>query len=292
MRSCSAQTGLRSRLIGILEDPGLGLAAKEARINSLLGFDPTEPEKNIHDDNPDLYAGLPEEALSTPFEDYYRILRDLGPGDTLVDLGAGYGKGSLLCEAIGFDRACLSLELSSERVGYSKKIADIHGLNAQCFQRFDLRQQPLPPANAYFVYLPLGELVIRPIEALLKSKSSCVFYVAESHGDLIDFFLALPEWFELEKMMESRALRHRPGIYKFHFTPKTVSVSEPNGPGVIYYLVENWSGNPKIVIEKESGRVEVGANSLIPIKYNGQVALECLELKRIVDFERVRIASL
>ncbi|MEX0798774.1 MAG: PSP1 domain-containing protein [Bacteriovoracaceae bacterium] len=218
-------------------------------------------------------------------------MEDLNDGETLVDLGAGYAKGSLLCQALGFKKTCVSLELSRQRIQHSKNIAREKGLDPGLIRPFDLRNGQIPLAQAYFVYLPLGELIFKPLESLLDRKHPCVFYVVESHGDVIDFFESL-SWFKLEKVLTSASPRHKMGVYKFRFSPqKIIEALDINSYQLIYWLLQNYSKSPSIGLVKENASAQVSASDLTPLKYNGQMMFESLSLKRIVDFKNVYVSS-
>lgn len=281
---------LRNRLESVLNNESLGAGERETEVSSLLGFKAGQAETLIQSTENALYRGLPDEALSTPFKDYHSILCDLDQGDILIDLGAGYCKGSLLAETLGMGRKCVSLELSPERAGAGSACLGSLGLESDTIRVFDLLRDPLPLERAYYVYLPLGGLIFRPIEALLKAGRSCWFYVSESHGDVLDFFDHLSGWFRPAGHLPGEAQRHKPGIHKYYFSPTDAGKEISNDADLAYFLVRNWSRNPVIELEKESGRVGVSAQSLIPLRYNGEMRFECLEIKRIVDFENVRVA--
>lgn len=283
--------GLKEKLEALLNDASLDPGKREEQAARLLGYRPGPAERELKAGDEHIYAGLDERALSTPFKDYHAVFSDMKQG-VLVDLGAGYCKGTLLSEALAGQAKCLSLELSAIRTRAAKSFLGALNLSAQNVRNFDLRNDPLPPGRAYFLYLPLGELVFRPLWQLLRAGKETDLYVAESHGDLLDFFLCLKRWFRLEKILPSEAVRHREGIYKFRFTPRKVETARINSPEIIYLLIQRWRHNPRVELEKENQIVSVSARSLLPIKYNGKMCLECLELKRIVDFRQVRVARL
>ena len=281
---------LREELLSLLKGEELDSASQESAIANLLNFNPIEVESKLNGANPDIYARLEQEALSTPFADYYQILLDLEASKTLVDLGAGYCKATLLSQALGMAKDCISLEISPERVGYAQELLKKLGVSSQSAKVFDLLKEPIPIVDAYFLYLPLGPLVFRPIQEVLEKGHQCAFYVVESHGDLLDFFHALPKWFTFEKTLPGQAKRHKEGIHKFRFHPRPIERFQVNSPEVFYWLVRNQEASVSLL--KESGEVRVKASSLIPILYNGRMLLECSEIRRIVDFDQVKIARL
>ena len=267
------------------------LEEKEEAISKFFGLNHSMAEESVSTSEPNLYRNLMAEAFSTPFEDYHSIFNDLPEGERLVDLGAGYGKGTLLAEGLGLSGRCLSLEIDPDRVKHAKKLARNSGLDEKLFQLFDLTKEAIPLSDSYLVYLPLGELIFQPIERLLMKKHSCVFYVVESHGDLVDFFENAPLWFKLDSILPSRSKRHREGIFKFRFTPQEFKGELENSYNAIYWLVQEWSKKRPVLLKKESGQEIVCSSSLLPIKYNKQMAFECFHLKRIVDFKNVQISE-
>lgn len=281
--------GLRDSLIRALESDSLSAPAREKIISDILHYNPALAESLVLSEDPALYSGLEESALSTPFFDYYQVLTDLGPHERLVDLGAGHCKGTLLGEAVGLEGKCLSLELSKDRSNNALDTLKKLGLASQSIRSFDIRQDPLPASQAYFIYLPLGPLIFRPIQTLLKRQEAARFYVVESHGDMLDFFNSMPKWFEHKKMLPSEGPRHKAGVHVYEFLPIKVEVSSFNGPEFIYHFVENYDELARIFLKKESGEVEVQMKDLLPLKYNGRPCFECLSLKRVVDYQNVII---
>lgn len=284
--------GLQKSLLETLEDDSLSGLEREQKITKLLQYRPAWAEAQIHSKDPNIYQGTSETALSTPFYDYYQILKDLDDTESLADLGAGHCKGSLLSEAIGKSGKCDSYEVSIERLKGARRTAHQLGLSSDSIRELDLLRDELPIAQCYFIYLPLGELIYRPIQRLLKAKRKARFYVVESHGDLIDFFSSMPKWFTLIKVLPSEGQRHRKGIYVYEFGPCSIEMMDPNSSGFIYTFVSEYSEDREVLLKKESGQQAVKMKELLPLWYNGQMCFECLSLKRIVDFQNVLIVGL
>ncbi|MCO4752997.1 MAG: hypothetical protein KC478_00875 [Bacteriovoracaceae bacterium] len=272
----------------ILDRDDLDEIECEQRLLTLFGIKHNQIEQQIDSENPDHYVGLDEQAFSTSFRDYYTILSDLDHDQILVDLGAGYCKGTLLSCALKLRRT-VGLEVEAARVEHAKNIGKALGLNTNDMKVFNLLEDQLPLESAYYIYLPLSNLIFKTIETLLNAKHSCTFYVVESHGDVIDFFDGLSKWFRLEKVLPSSSKRHKEGIYKYRFNPEAVARPCENSYELIYWIIQNYSQSPQLKIEKENASFVVSAHSLIPIKYNGQMMFECLSLKRIVDFQNVKL---
>lgn len=286
---------LKNNLLEILTNNSLKASEMEALCSKAMCYSPEKAEMLVPRENSELYGGLEEQALSTPFKDYFTILNDLSAKDSLVDMGAGYCKGEVLALALESKVSVRSLEVSPERLEYAQKWATQLNLDFKSNETFDILSRELPLADAYFVYLPLGALILKPLERLLrageKGHSFCL-YVVESHGDMFDFFEGLSHWFKLEKVLPASAQRHRSGIRKYRFTSSPFEVGNINSPEFIYELVANYAENPKVSLIKEGVGVEVELRSLLPIKYNRKLMFECLELKRIVDFVNIKIGGI
>ena len=280
--------GLRKRVLEILQDRNLEALEREKKLQQFLGLDHQLIERGVSSPNPEVYCGLEELALSTPFDDYYSILKDIEANSTLVDLGAGHSKGSILSKALGQDNV-LSLEVEKSRVFEVKKIAQRLGVNAEGIEVFDLLSEDIPLAQNYFIYLPLGALIFKPIEFLLKENHCAYFYVMESHGDVLDFFNACTNWFYLVKVLPSQTSRHKTGIYKYRFNPREITRPQENSFDLIYEIIQNYSKNLTYKLIKESGECLIQSSLLLPLMYNGKMTLECKEVMRIIDFENVQL---
>lgn len=133
--------------------------------------------------------GLTQEALYTQFSDYLKMFKHplVKAGQTFVDVGAGLGKGTLLCQALELDLKVLSLEYVWERHRAGKDALKRLNLNSEDMMHVDLMIKPLPQAQHYFIYLPTGPLLSHIIEQLKVMAQTQDFHVwvIESHGDLI-----------------------------------------------------------------------------------------------------------
>ncbi len=280
--------GLRISLLKALEKQDISASDREKILSKLLNYSPEWAESQLETGEEALYAGIQEAALSTPFYDYYQVLLDLRPGERLVDLGGGHCKGSLLSAALGRSSDCLSLEISSKRIEGARRTLSSLGLESSGVLKFNILRDRLPLVEAYFVYLPLGELIYRPIQQLLKNERSARFYVVESHGDMLDFFDSLSKWFRPLKVIPSEGQRHKSGVSVYQFEPRSVQVEDLNSPDFLYEFVFKFSKERQVRLKKESGEINVKMKDLLPLLYNGQMSFECLSLKRIVDYQNVR----
>lgn len=80
---------------------------------------------------------------------------DLGPGHVLVDLGSGLGKVVLLVALLAGVQA-IGIELDSELVACARAAASALQLPGVSFIQGDLREVPLPPADVYYMFIPLA----------------------------------------------------------------------------------------------------------------------------------------
>jgi SAM-dependent methyltransferase len=75
-------------------------------------------------------------------------------GKTLVDLGSGLGKVVLLAALLtGAD--AYGIEIDPQLVARSAEAANSLGLHSARFVQGDMRDAPLPPADAYYLFIPL-----------------------------------------------------------------------------------------------------------------------------------------
>jgi SAM-dependent methyltransferase len=79
---------------------------------------------------------------------------DLGPGKTLVDLGSGLGKVVLLAALLTGAEA-YGLEIEPSLVAHARKAAAALGLDGAHFVQGDIRNAELPPADTYYLFIPL-----------------------------------------------------------------------------------------------------------------------------------------
>lgn len=175
--------------------------------------------------------GLTADALYTSFADYYTLLTHplIRPGDTLVDLGAGVGKATLLARTLNLDLSVLSLEYVRER----------HLAGVQALERLqlpthemiccDLMTTPVPVADHYFIYLPTGVLLAKILAELRERAQTHSFFVwvIESHGDLIPTLMNFAPFLKLHSeriVLESH--RHTPFLNIFQATTETTYQSE------------------------------------------------------------------
>ena len=153
------------------------------------------------------YHGIERRALLTSYLDYYRILKDIPKGETLIDLGAGYCRGTLLSEYLNLSR-CISIELDQLK---TKQAKEFNGSgDIICTSILDFNHEPY---NYFFLYFPVNDVLIEFIKKILLRSRNAVFYLIESHGDLVDLFLSFDS-FNLESKLPLSSQRHKDHIYK------------------------------------------------------------------------------
>lgn len=259
-------------LIKILEST-LDYKEKESKISALFRFNPPPEEKR--EEKGDYYQGLAAEALSTSFEDYYQLYKEVD--QELIDYGSAYSKGSILFQALG-NKRCYSYEYLASRVEYTKNLCQEACLDEQYIIKRDLLTSDIPLGPAYLIYLPLGDIFFRLIQALYQQERRAAFYIIESHGDFLDYVFSLKAWFKFIKKIESSTPRHTNGIYHFEFCPNAV-----NEDNLLYQYVLSYGEEFKFEVNKDDTVFSINLNETLPIKYNGKMAIEAFKLKRIID---------
>ena len=126
----------------------------DRKFDHYFEMDYSKAESNLITIDDDLYPGLDDSALLTSYLDYFQIHEDLPLNETLVDLGAGYCRGSLLFDALGKNR-CISIEVAANRVVGAQKIVPEDIIIADMISPdFDI-----PDSNFYFIYLPVSKVL-------------------------------------------------------------------------------------------------------------------------------------
>lgn len=174
-------------------------------------FDITSKEEFIESKEEGLYAGIEMEALSTSYIDYYQVLMDINEGETLIDVGAGYCRGSFLGSVI--NRKCVSIEIDKNRSMLAKERFSDSVL------QIDIMKRALPNGNIYFLYLPWGYLTNKILKTIYERNSKCILYIIESHGDFIENLSIYEEFHLLECNLNVSSKRYKDKIYKYEFKP-------------------------------------------------------------------------
>jgi hypothetical protein len=87
----------------------------------------------------------------------------LEPDKTFVDLGSGMGKVVLSLAALSGARA-VGIEIDSVLLGLAGEAASSLRLERVSFVAGDIREAPVPPADVYYLYLP----VARPVDVVAR----------------------------------------------------------------------------------------------------------------------------
>lgn len=169
---------------------------------------------SITHSSPSLYSTLSIEAFSTSYIDYYNLLKLIPSNETLIDLGAGYSRGSFISSFVG-NSNCYGIEMSYERVEFTNKRLE-HFSFSNTTVCADLENINIPKAYAYYLYFPRNKAFYNILKQLISKNHPKDFYifVCESHGDVIPFLRSLDhfkEVFHVDTMME----RHFDKIVQF-----------------------------------------------------------------------------
>ncbi len=202
------------------------LARKDERaIEELLGLEAITKVDGTS--SSEAYAdGLTtSEALFTSYCDYSTLFQDFTSRgfSSFCDIGGGIGRGKLLFDILSTHKSPknYSVELLEQR--HQEGLSAHARMNLPFpdgFKCCDLRVAPLPKADAYFIYLPVGAVlneVLSKIEEQFQN-SNGILYVIESHGDLIPFLKdSLP--LKLLDQIPLTSKRHNPNIHVFAIGP-------------------------------------------------------------------------
>jgi hypothetical protein len=145
--------------------PALGYREAQAHshtVDQWLGLRISETEKQIAENTLDAnerkekWVGLDPQALQTPYTEIRTILNALKfkAGETIIDLGAGYGRMGFVVGRHFAESNFIGYEISKERVQEGNRV-----LSAFDYSNISLREQDLakadfelPRAEIYFVY--------------------------------------------------------------------------------------------------------------------------------------------
>lgn len=102
------------------------------------------------------WVGLHPQSILTPYGELARICRELspGPGELLVDLGAGYGRLGLVLRSLYPGVNFHGIEFVPERVREGQRVFSELGLDPDWLEEGDLTSPDfrLPEAEYFFVY--------------------------------------------------------------------------------------------------------------------------------------------
>lgn len=266
----------------------VSVANFDRKFDQFFGIDYLEGEKGVKREDDFIYPGLADTALLTSYLDYFQIYEDIPIGATLVDLGAGYCRGSLLFQKLG-EKRCVSVECEKSRAeaALSLNPADIivgDLLNSNF---------KLPEAGYYFIYLPQGKVLYETIKKIIEQRIEATFYIIESHGDLVDYFNMQINIFSLlEKPFKTSLPRHKPFIYKFKSKKLEIDKANLNlEKDLPLWHLYNYDKELKLTVESkvpgsEQSNVwsgEISGSTLI--NYNGKNSLYLEKPSRVIQLE-------
>lgn len=102
------------------------------------------------------WIGLDPQTLLTPYQELVQICKLLSPkkGESMIDLGAGYGRLGLVLAKLGLDISFSGFELVSERVLEGNRVFEKLEIESAKLYCQDLTSESfaLPYAEYYFLY--------------------------------------------------------------------------------------------------------------------------------------------
>jgi hypothetical protein len=261
----------------------------DRNFDKYFDVDYSKAESKLVTNEEDIYPGLEDSALLTSYLDYYQIYDDLSDGENLVDLGAGYCRGSMLFNTLGGKR-CLSLEIIESRVEAAKKICrDDIFVNDITSAEFII-----PVESHYLIYLPVSKVLYTLFKKLIEQKIEATFYVIESHGDLVDFFKMHDSLFTLiGKPFKTSTPRHNQWVYKFKSNILTNFKIEDElfNSNIPLWHLYNFDSPKKFIIESKimnSNKTKVWSADIKGsriINYNNELAVYLENPARILQLK-------
>lgn len=197
-------------------------------IDSLLGIQDThlllknphyEKEKELYTD------GLTSaDALYTDYRDFASLYDSLIESkiNSFCDLGSGIGRSKLLFDHWEAPFQSYALEFVKERHDEGLRVHQSLALQfPEGFINANLKEEAPPLCDAYFIYLPVGDVLFATLKNILHQhrEKSALFYVIESHGDLISYLeMALPNLIKREEIPLT-GKRHSTSMHVYSLPP-------------------------------------------------------------------------
>ncbi len=98
------------------------------------------------------------DVTQTRYEDLVTLARTLEPGEHMVDLGSGFGRLGFVLGLLRPDVRFTGLEIVRERVVEAARATKALGLGSDvAHQHADLEFEPVPAADAYFLFFSFPE---------------------------------------------------------------------------------------------------------------------------------------
>ncbi len=130
----------------------------------------------------EVWSGLKPEQLQTPYDELRRVLADCDfqDGETLIDLGAGYGRAGIIVGERFPNSSFIGIEVASERVAEGNRIFSDFNFS-HCELRAQEAHDPktiIDPAKIYFIYdFGLPSQIEQTISRLCERAFEEEFYV-------------------------------------------------------------------------------------------------------------------
>lgn len=252
-----------NNFIGQGENPGQAseLLQLDSEFDRYFGLNYDKVENKLKEGEFSLYKeqGLLSSALNTSYLDFYQLSQFIPDGATLVDLGSGYGRASLVFNELEKNVKVISVEKVAGRLKESKRVH-----KKKKFKNYELIQGDfldenfnMPIADFYFIYLPTGDLLEKIFSKLQKiaTHQRINLIAIESHGDLIDR-LKNEGWLDCSiSGLKTSLPRHDNNIY--HFVSKQESIVQYYQAAKEYYL--------NLISNTESSLCNIGLNEVIAL---------------------------
>ena len=140
------------------------------------------------------WVGLDPQTLNTPYSELIQLCHILNPapGETLIDLGAGYGRMGLILNILYPGTTFIGYELVAERVEEGQRILSAHSCDSGKLICQDLTDTSfiLPDAHYYFLYDygKVGHIreTLKQIEAKADTRSFKVIARGKGSRSLIE----------------------------------------------------------------------------------------------------------
>ncbi|MBT4790015.1 MAG: hypothetical protein HON90_00465 [Halobacteriovoraceae bacterium] len=142
-------------------------------------------ELKVNNGEEQAYQHLSSTALMTSYLDYYQILKDIPPDQTLCDLGAGYCRGTFLANYLSLNY-CISIEYIGTRVAAVKQALKKFNYPIDEVLARNLDYYAIPSAFAYYLYFPKNK-TLDTVIAKIFNQASPYLYVCESHGEVLEY---------------------------------------------------------------------------------------------------------
>lgn len=270
-------------LIGHGDDPDIvnQVIALDQKIDSFFGLRHQVVEQTIKSQNHEEYQGLSIEALQTSYLDYYQMFKLIGKDSMLVDIGAGYCRGTILAQHL--DYKCISIEIVKERVEAARNLLKYPSEIIQtdiCDPTFIL-----PIANYYFLYLPQGRVLYQALKKIKDNHKDQVakLIVIESHGDVVDYLKLQKNWLKEASLdLKTSSARHDINFYLFE------TICDAKNNQLQHHWNWNMNQNLELLICEELKTWTVDTYNSLIWNSEGEIYLETLAPRRIISFKNIR----